>query len=761
MSTFKVKRRDFLKITGLSGASAALAACDRPTTVTLEEGEEEVVSYLMPEEYVIPGIGVWYASTCQQCDAACGIVGRVREGRVLKLEGNPKSPINQGGLCQIGQAALQVHYNPDRLRQPKIRENGKLVDASWDEAFAKVKATVGSGAIVDGSRVAWLSGGVSGHQRVLMEALLEALGSDKHYVHETLNDAVVTRVNRDFYGSANVQYKLAEAEVVLSFGADFLGTWGSPVHNATQYSQFRDAPRGVLIQAEPKMSLTGANADLWLPVNPGTEGMLALGIAALLVSQHGADVNRLPKAAAALLGKYTLAHVEEQTGVAAEHVRKAAAFLANKSPSLVLAGGPAAAQEYGYDAVAAATMLNILLGNVGKTVVAAAEFPYPALAPKHGDTSQLVSFAKAAAAGELDTVLIYATNPVFTAPDHLDFADALAKVPTKIAFAEFVDETTAMADVILPLHSALESWGSHVASYQPGEPFISLQQPLMEPLYAGTRGFGDVLLELIKLHNAEQYGPFADYYAYLRNFVAAMPAQAKAGLSDDGYWQSSLQQGMFVVSSPALEESESESASPLVMNLDSEQEGGEEADLAPAVDSIEFEFPYYERHHTYPLHLVPAATNRLADGRFANLPWLQEAPDPITKIVWNSWVEMHPATALSYGIKEGDIVRVTSEQGSVEAQVYLYKGINKDTVAIPLGQGHTQYGRYASGRGVNPLKIVAAGTDKRSGELALCATRVTIEKTGRNENLVKMGGSHTQLGRKLVGTITADQFRRV
>jgi len=583
-----------------------------------------------------------------------------------------------------------------------------------------------------------------------MDAVAEAIGSTSHYAHEILNDTVVDKVNAEVYGSANVQYKIADAQVVLSFGADFLSTWGSPVHNSVQYGKFRDAPRGVLIQAEPKMTVTGGSADLWLPVRPGTEGALAMTIAAELVASHGADVNTLPKAVAGQLSQFSLTSAEEQTGVAAELIKKAAGFLATRSPSLVIAGGTAAAHEHGYEAVTAAAMLNVLLGNVGKTVIPVGDFAYPALAPKKGDTAQLAAFAKVAHAGDISVALIYGTNPVYTAPGQLDLAGALANVKVKIAFAEFMDETTVMADIILPLHSDLESWGTHVPSYQAAEPMMSLQQPLMEPLYAETRGFGDTLLEIMKLYDSEHYGPFTDYYAYLRNVILAIPAAAKAGASDDDYWQSSLQQGMLKVAATV----------PSTL-AEAANDGVDVLDESVVVDTFAFALPTYSVDKDYPLILIPAATGRLGDGRFANLPWLQESADAITKIVWNSWVEMHPATALRFGIKQGDIVRVSGKNGSVEAQVYLHKGINKDTIAVPMGQGHTEYGRYATGRGVNPLKMVAVATDQNTGEIALCATRVTVENTGRNEELVKLGGSETQVGRKLVATITADQLRRV
>ncbi|MEO5702612.1 MAG: molybdopterin-dependent oxidoreductase, partial [Gammaproteobacteria bacterium] len=277
MRGINVNRRDFLKMVGWGATGTALAACDLPSTVTLEEGKETVVSYLSPEEYNVPGIGVWYASACTQCAAACGIQGRVREGRALKLEGNPESPINRGKLCQMGQAGIQAHYNPDRLTQPMLRKNGKLTNITWDEAYKLLEQKAGPAANIAGDRFAWVTGTVSGHQAVLIGAHLSSLGSTNHYTQEVISSAVGQAVNRDMLGDAMPRLALDQAKLILSFGADFLGTWISPLHFSTQYAKFRSAPRGVLVQVEPKMTLTGANADLWIAVRPGTEGVLALG----------------------------------------------------------------------------------------------------------------------------------------------------------------------------------------------------------------------------------------------------------------------------------------------------------------------------------------------------------------------------------------------------------------------------------------------------------------------------------------------------
>lgn len=732
MSLDKVKRRDFLKILGWGGAGATLAGCDMPTTVTEEQGKEEVVAYLVPEEYTIPGIGVWYASTCQQCPAACGVHGRVREGRILKLEGNPNSSVNGGGLCQMGQSALQGHYNPDRIQKPMARKNGSLVPVSWDDALALLDEKTGLKSGVDGRRVAWVTGTVSGHQGVLIDAHLASLGADKHYTQEIINDSVWRAVCKDMLGVANPRLRVDRAAVILSFGADFLGTWGSQIHYTAEYSKFRNAPRGTLIQVEPKMTLTGGNADLWLPARPGTEGVLALGIANELIRVH--DVKNVPAAFKDMVKDYSLTRVADETGLSAEYVRSVAKKLKTAgSSSLVLAGGTAQGQEHGYQSVAAAMMLNLMLGNVGKTITTEAEVPFSQIHSRNGSGGDLLAFAQALDNNDLDVVFFYGANPVYTAPEALKVADKLGKVGFKVALSQFQDETTAQADLVLPLLSSLEDWGTHVSPVQTGTSEISIQQPLMERLYPETRGFGDIVLTLLKMRKSNAYSGFDDYYAYLRHALTNLPAGSVK--ADGDVWSLALQNGLLEVN-------------------------GKSQTINPR--SVSVDLPTVSSNEEYPLTLLPSPRLGLWDGRHANLPWLQEAPDQISKVVWDSWAELHPNTAARIGVKQGDRVRIKSSQGTIEAKVYIFKGINKDSIAVPLGQGHEGYGRYADGIGVNPLKIVNPATDRKTGELALYATRVSVSPVNSvdGDRLVRLGGSETQVGRKLVATVTADVFER-
>ena len=237
--------------------------------------------------------------------------------------------------------------------------------------------------------------------------------------------------------------------------------------------------------------------------------------------------------------------------------------------------------------------------------------------------------------------------------------------------------------------------------------------------------------------SAADYAKFEDYYAYLR---AAMLQNKKAlggGADDDLFWSETLSKGIIKLASPPHALSGKVSAAGL---------------LLPAPAAIDTQ---------YPLQLIPSVNASLRDGRHTNQPWLQESPDPLTTIVWDSWVEIHPKKAAELEIAEGDIVEVTGKNGSIKAQAYLFPGIHPDAISIPLGRGHEALGRYAKGYGVNPFQILDAVFDKETGELALHETRVKISKTGSRVIVVKdegpVGGK--QMGKKIAVRVSSDKIK--
>ena len=274
----------------------------------------------------------------------------------------------------------------------------------------------------------------------------------------------------------------------------------------------------------------------------------------------------------------------------------------------------------------------------------------------------------------------------------------------------------------------MEDWGTSVSEYQ-CEPQLSIQQPLMERLYPDTRGVGDILLALLKQRRADEYKAYEDFYSYLRGaLVQNKSALGGAEADDDTFWSATL--GNAMVKLPGTAGSLSGGVSVAGLALP-----------APAAEDA-----------SYPLHLIPGVSASMRDGRHANLSWLQESPDPLTTIVWDSWVEMHPKTAAKLGIVEGDIVEIASKSGSVKAQAYVFPGIHPDAVSMPLGNGHDAMGRYAKGTGVNAFKILDSVFDKETGELAINETRVKISKTGKRVIVVKEEGPNggSQLGRKKI-----------
>lgn len=722
-------RRDFLKVLGWGGATVALSGCGN---TSVEDGKEFVTSYVQTADYIIPSIGTYFNSTCAQCDAGCGIMGRVREGRVLKLEGNPKSSINNGKMCGLGQAGVQAHYNPDRIREPLLRNGDKGEAISWEKALGLINEKVGG---VKAENVAFLTGGVSGHVKALLKNYLDALGSGHHYVYEAVAPSIMRAANKKAYGIEMPRLRLDKAKVIVSFGADFLGAWISPVHFSQQYARFRKADngeRGVLVQVESKMTLTGANADRWLAIRPGTEGILALGLINLLAAA-GLSV---PGDVAAAVKDYTADRVSKDTGVSTEHIGKLAALLKERSPSLIIAGSAAEGYAHGSQNATAIALLNQVLGNVGKTVEAPSGIPFPQMAPTTGNRIALQTLNENMAQDKVKVLFSYGANPVFTAPVSMKLKENLKKVPFKVVFAHYMDETAVEADLVLPLNSALEDWATAMPEYTAEGAQLNIQQPLMEKLYPGTLGMGDILLALLKQRRPDEYKGYEDFYSYLRSaMVSNKGALGGANEDDDTFWDTALSRGVVKLVGTPVNISSNASAKGLVVP-------------APFVEDS-----------AYPLHLIPAVSASLRDGRNANEPWLQESPDPLTTIVWDSWVEMHPKTAAKLGIVEGDIVEVASKSGAIKAQVYVFTGIHPDVISVPLGYGHEAMGRYAKGIGVNAFKILDPVFDKETGELAMHETRVKVTKAGQRVIIVKDEGpaGGNQMGRKIAVRMSSNK----
>ena len=745
-----IDRRDFLK---LVGAGSVGAGSGFMLAESIKHPVEYLIPAVIPPEDFSPGIVTWYNSVCGMCSAGCGISVRTREGRAKKIEGNPAHPVNQGRLCALGQAGLQVLYNPDRLTAPARRTHPRdssfLAEVNWEQITWEEGLTTVAQRLKElqeggqGDSICLLSEGVRGHLASLFELFMAQLGSDRLLHYDFSHPHSLYDANQHFFGEQVLPYyDVKNTHYLLSFGADYLGSWISPVHHSLGFGHSRQGQggfRGQFVQIEPRMSISGAAADQWIAAKPGTEGFLALGIAHRIVSQgHYQGTDRADWAES--LQNYSTDRVAEQTGVPADTiVQLADAFIGNR-PSLAIGGGGAGSHSNGVDTLIAVNALNYLAGNIGKAGGLAFN-PNPATystaATPHARAAnyrKMLALAEDARRGKIQVLLLSGTNPVFSLPAAAKFQEALAAIPLVVSLSSFMDETTAMADLILPSHTYLESWGDDFPTPGVGFSTGSVSQPVVSPLY-NTRATGDIILALAHKLNFNGTMPWPDMKDYLKASWREIYRRGPGQESFESFWIALVRAGVW-----------------------GEKTRRESTGFVPdkqVVRNIGVTPPKFSGDsEAYPFILHPYLSIGLHDGRGANLPWMQELPDPLTSVVYGSWVELNPATAERLGFAEGDLVKVESPYGSITVPVYLYRALRPEVIAMPIGQGHSEYGRYAKDRGSNPIQILAPQMDT-TGNLAWSATRVRLVATGEKVALVKTGGTSRQLGREIIQTTTS------
>jgi molybdopterin-containing oxidoreductase family iron-sulfur binding subunit len=681
-----VRRRDFLKILGVTGAASAVAGCSTGDV-------ERLIPYLVQPDSVVPGVSQYYASTCRECAAACGVVAEVRDGRPIKLEGNPAHPLNRGALCARGQAALQGLYNPDRFPGPMVRRNGSLVRTTWQEALQLLQQRLGElAAGGQATNALFINRHESGSFPAFLDSWLAAFGMPPHLSFDLLADHAVMQANQESFGVPWPSLDFGAARLIVSFGADFLDHWGASVPQQLDFADARaklaGAPRVIYLGA--RRSLTGLNADEWIPIRAGSE----LAVANALRTALGG-------------GDAALSDAAQRADVPVATLQRLAAEMRATRPSLVLAGANTVDAT---EVALAVNGINQAAGNVGVTIKPSAPITGVAGA---ASTADLVSAVERMRAGQVPMLFVRDVNPVFALPSGLKVAEALARVPFKVSFSLFPDETSLLADLVLPDQHALESWGDA----QPVPGTVSLQQPTLQPVF-DTRQTADVLLEIARGNPAAASRFTAPTY---RDWlIARFPGGATAFAAA---LQSGLTSGSTAVR-PAL--------------------GGRQTATAstPPLEFREGEFFFHVFTHSV-----------LGDGSGANKPWLQELPDPVAKVCWQTWAEIHPTAAERLGVVSGDVLRIETPAGAIEAPAYVYPGVRPDTIAMPFGNGHTAYGRYAEGVGVNPMTVLPAAFDQRSGALAWTNTRARVTKTGAFEPLVTTEGSARQHGRGIARAI--------
>jgi molybdopterin-containing oxidoreductase family iron-sulfur binding subunit len=706
-------RRTFL---GLAGAAGLAASCS-PAAPT-----QKLIPYLVPPEDIVPGMPLFYRTVCRECAAGCGVTARTREGRAVKLEGNPEDPIGRGSLCARGQASLQSLYHPERFEKPaRRRPDGTLADVTWDDAEATLAQAMDAARGKGPGRIRLVTRFEPGLAGAVQVDLMRALGARPadRLVLEPLDAAPVRAASSALFGRDELPvFDLQGARSVVAFGADFVETWVSPVELARQLA----GGRGVVGDARtrvtwvgPRLSVTGLAADHWLRARSGGEVAVALALLRVVLDPRSglAPASPLVTALRQRVEVLSPEALASAAGVPWSELEALGRELVTRRPSALLGPGPASSGSSATRLAGLVLLLNHLLGNVGRTV----SYGLDARADRPSTLAEARDLAGAMTRGEVDVLLVHHADPVGTLPRSFGFGEAITKVPLVVSFGLRPDPTAMSAHLLLPDRHTLESFGDVL----PRKGIVGLAQPVMTPL-GDTRPATQVLVEVSnKLTDAKAHLPTTelfdalmarvDQHAKAAGVAETGPAMQRRALEHGGLWHEA---GVpREAPAPVVKVAEALVAQPL-------------EPVAPADG----------------LRLVVFPTALRGDGRSADLPWLREVPDTLSSVSWTAWCEVSPATAKRLGVVTGDPLTLTTAAGRSEVRAWVSPTLRDDVVAVPLG-------------GPEALALVPAAIDVASGVLAWSGASISVARVGGRRGLPIFEGSPYQHGREVVPTVTS------
>ena len=747
----KLTRRNFLAWAGLGAVGAV--ACEG---FGIRRGELDIQSPVRLPEDLVRGSDNWYASLCRTCPSSEGIVVRVMEGRAKKIQGNPFYPTNQGKTHARCEAGLQALYHPDRISSPLRRSgprgSGQFLPVNWQpNGMDSLRGALQS----FGPSSVMITEPLRGHLGLLADRFASAIGGE-HLGFEAIdNNTYRAAVKNVFQQDILPDFDLENSRFILSFGADFLSTWVSPTRYNRGYGEFRQGDgrdRGMFYQIDSRFSMTAANADKWLPVRPGWEGHVALSLAQVIVSENlqasGVDVDALVggEAGVQALNNFRPENVASKAGLTPEmtggdpvdFLKNLARSFARTRPSVAIGGGSAGAQSNGLFSLEAIYALNYLVGSVG--VKGGVRFnpgsPWddvPATS-KVGSLEDWTRITEQIRSGRTKLLMLHGVDPVHGLPESLKLRDAIAQASDLyvVSFSPFLDDTSVMADLILPDRVYLEDWGDDITEPGPGYQVVGLQQPVVNPLSdLDPLSFPDVLLTMAQELGRESQLPWANFKSMLRQGSDALFALNRGSIeagSADEFWNHLLRRGGWW-DEGSTGPTNVQAPDGLLRTIADKASDPDFAGFGIGSDS------YY---------LVPFAHNTLLDGYNGHLPWLQAAPDPLSTVTWQTWVELNDGTAKRLGVKEGDIVRIESSKDSIRAVVYPTPAVPPDVVSVPFGQGRRHGSDYATDRpgteSSNVMDILETTQVRDTGSLAWAGTRVRLSKTGDSVSISKLEG---------------------
>jgi len=675
-----LSRRRFMALFGASAALATGAGCKAT------HSRAAVVPYTKKQEEIVPGVADYYASTFQAGEIAYPVLVKTREGRPIYVEGNDEHPLYRGKTSLHAIADLLGLYDPDRLHGPYL--DGR--PTTWSEAIDRLAQGLQAAASSGKPVVLITPALLSPSRRALLDQLREALPGLRHVQWEPTADHAGRRAERELYGENRLtQYRFDKASMIVALEADFLGTLGDTVTATAGFASMRRpasfaGPMNRLVVLEGGMSLTGSKADVRIPVRPSSLSRIAFG---LLRAVHVKTGRPLPEGLTlAALEPFALEKLPEGKAHASSLESIVSDLAAAGEKALVLAG-PAASPE----AHAACLALNAMLGAEGTTVLGEQALPGPALA----SPDELKQLVDEMAAGKIAGVLFWDVNPGYDYPDQDAFKAAVGRVPLRVRLGLIPDETASLCSLVLANHHWLECWND----FESGADTLTLQQPLVAPLYDTLQAEDVVLRILDKLGHKQT----ASYEGWIKQRWQSEVQPKQSPIAFTRFWQSCLHDGLYRrTSQPAP-----------TRKLD----GAAFARAAAQAQS----------QKTGAMELVLDTDPRLFDGRFATNGWLQEMPDPVTKVSWGNPLSISPADADRLGLKNGDLVSlgrgpavpVLRQRGQVEGVVRLTLGHGRSQTSIAAQIG-TRAAAFATLPGLQVVSIdgVTATGGKRDVVLA-------------------------------------------
>ena len=669
----------------LMGASLALTSLS-----CVRRPTEMIVPHVIRPEDQVPGVSNYYASSYYDGGEGFGLVVQTREGRPIKVEGDSKHPINRGGMSARAHAHLLELYDPERLKTPqrnlfnKERSNKETIRASFDEMDVDVVEKLKTG------KTALLTDHFPSPASLDVMKDFSQAYNVSHYISSGLD--TYAKAHQDSFKTSRLvpSYDLDQAKMIVSVQCDFLGTFLSPTEHLRKFSLSRQPNKKMsrLVVFESLLSLTGTNADTRYTIRPSEETFVLLTMIDEILSVTG-QFSGLRKS----LRRKKMAFKDET------EIRKITReLLKHGRNSVVLADS----SQSKYDVYILANFINDLL----KSRIVNYKKHYTAWNLSRPSLDSLISDLEK---GRIQNVIIHRTNPMYSYSDSERLKNALRKAKLVIYTGDRMDETSQWSDYIIPDHHDLEKWG--VWEFQKG--LYSIQQPTIRPLI-DSRTFEDNLIVWARF---DSRGPHRlqkakSWYEYLQSAVS------RRGVS----WTHLLKHGFYQKQVPSVSKSS--------FNLS----------LLRKIKSAKMKQNQWE--------LSLYQTVGLREGRMANVSWLQEFPDPVTKICWDNYLCMSPSDAREHSLKEGQVVQIQNSKGDmIHVPVHIQPGQSAKVLGLAVGYGRKGAGEVAKGVGVNAYPLSQDSS-------------VLLKATDKKIPLAAVQDHHSMEGRQIVVETTLKKYMK-